>query len=106
MNAYGPSLANRTLLVPAIGVVVLLLTDVLPLENNPRLENWAVHFGVTLVIVGTILAALVGHIVWLVPIVLLLFLPLMVVSYLWELLRGRWKRLREKSPTSNHDETS
>ncbi len=106
MNTYGPSLTNRTLLVPAIGVVVLLVTYLLPLDSNPTLESWAVHIGVTLVIVGTTLAALVGHIIWLVPVVMLLFFPLMVVSYLWELLRGRWKRPREKSPISDHDETS
>ncbi len=89
--AFGEHRGNHWLLIPAVGIAIMIAAayDILPtwLGSQQRLLTC----GGLLTVVGIVCAGLFGHIIWLVPIALLLASPLMALFWMQEKCSD-WRR--------------
>lgn len=95
--AFGEHSGNHWLALPGTGVALLgaLYFDIIPAETI--FADCAFVAGSFLLVVGTVLAGLLGHVVWLVPFALVICSPFILLSF----VSARLERLRSKRQRSN-----
>lgn len=92
MRPYGSNLGNFTLIVPLAGLMLLALVYARTFADIPTIERGAIQAGVALFLLGMVFAGLFGHVVWLVPIAMLLLWPLIAWEWMVEAIENRRRR--------------
>lgn len=98
MQRHTANVGNRTLLVPIAGMILLLVSFTGCLSGVPAVERGMVAFGVALLLGGIVFAGIYGHVVWLVPLALLLLWPLVLWFLLFDRVDGWFARRRRPEP--------
>ncbi|GAB5403102.1 MAG: hypothetical protein Aurels2KO_13330 [Aureliella sp.] len=105
LMAFGEHRGNQWLLLPGLGVAILvsLYFDIIP--NDSPHARYALVAGVFFLIAGTVLAGLIGHIIWLVPLALIICSPLIVVFSISERIET-WRHNRRNRDVETEPEGS
>ena len=103
--AFGEHRGNHWLLLPGLGAAILgsLYFDIIP--NDSPHSRFALVAGLFFLVVGTVLAGLIGHIIWLVPLALIICSPFIVVFSISERI-DTWRRNRRNRDDETESEGS